>query len=91
MTDAFTAAGFRLAAISEPQPDPAARELFPDGFQDLSTNPNFLFFVVEIPPSTNGSGNQSLGDHEWSQSRRLPSTVASYGRLRDRDHRRPGP
>ncbi len=29
MTDAFTAAGFRLAAISEPQPVPEARELFP--------------------------------------------------------------
>ncbi|WP_329520777.1 hypothetical protein [Spirillospora sp. NBC_01491] len=56
MTDAFTAAGFRLAAISEPQPDPAAREAFPDGFQDLSTNPNFLFFVVEVPPSATGSG-----------------------------------
>ncbi|MEU5002276.1 class I SAM-dependent methyltransferase [Streptomyces sp. NPDC021622] len=51
MTDAFTIAGFRLAAISEPQPDPAARELFPDGFHDLSTKPNLLFFVVEVPPS----------------------------------------
>ncbi|MEE4418837.1 methyltransferase domain-containing protein [Streptomyces sp. DSM 41528] len=30
MTDAFTTAGFRLSVISEPQPDPAARELFPD-------------------------------------------------------------
>lgn len=51
MIDAFTAAGFRLAAISEPQPDPAARELFPDGFHDLSSKPCFLFFVVEVPPS----------------------------------------
>ncbi|MFG3259953.1 class I SAM-dependent methyltransferase [Streptomyces sp. NPDC048172] len=51
MTDAFTAAGFRLTALSEPRPDPAARELFPDGFQQLSSNPNFLFFVVEAPPS----------------------------------------
>jgi len=55
MTDAFTTVGFRLSAISEPQPDPAARELFPDGFQGLSTNPNFLFFVVEVPPSATGS------------------------------------
>jgi ubiquinone/menaquinone biosynthesis C-methylase UbiE len=51
MTDAFTAAGFRLAVISEPQPDPAARELFPDDFQALSTKLSFLFFVVEAPPS----------------------------------------
>jgi ubiquinone/menaquinone biosynthesis C-methylase UbiE len=51
MTDAFTAAGFRLSVISEPQPDPAARELFPDGFHALSTQIGFLFFVVEAPPS----------------------------------------
>jgi SAM-dependent methyltransferase len=55
MTDAFTTAGFRLAVISEPQPDPAARELFPDDFHDLSTKPCFLFFVVEAPPSATGS------------------------------------
>ncbi len=55
MTDAFTTAGFRLVDISEPQPDPAARELFPDDFHDLSTKPNFLFFVVEVPPSATGS------------------------------------
>lgn len=50
MTDAFTAAGFRLAALSEPQPDPAARELFPEEFQALSTRIGFLFFVLEAPP-----------------------------------------
>ncbi|WP_225824101.1 class I SAM-dependent methyltransferase [Streptomyces naphthomycinicus] len=55
MTDAFTTAGFRLTAISEPQPDPAARELFPDDFHDLSTRTTFLFFVVEVPPSAVGS------------------------------------
>ncbi|MER8156838.1 class I SAM-dependent methyltransferase [Streptomyces sp. NPDC094472] len=55
MTDAFTTAGFRLAVISEPQPDPAARDLFPDGFHDLSTKTTFLFFVVEVPPSAAGS------------------------------------
>jgi SAM-dependent methyltransferase len=55
MTAAFSAAGFRIAAISEPQPDPAARELFPDGFPDLSTKPCFLFFVVEVPSSAAGS------------------------------------
>jgi ubiquinone/menaquinone biosynthesis C-methylase UbiE len=57
MTDAFTTASFRLSAISEPQPDPAARELFPDDFQDLSTKTTFLFFVVEVPPSATGTGD----------------------------------
>jgi SAM-dependent methyltransferase len=52
MTDAFTAAGFRLAVISEPKPDPAARELYPDDFHDLSTKMCFLFFVLEVPPVT---------------------------------------
>ncbi|MEU9350474.1 class I SAM-dependent methyltransferase [Streptomyces griseoloalbus] len=51
MTEAFTTAGFRLRAISEPQPDPAARGLFPDGFHHLSAKATFLFFVVEVPPS----------------------------------------
>jgi SAM-dependent methyltransferase len=55
MIDAFTTAGFRLSVVSEPQPDPAARELFPDGFHDLSTKTTFLFFVVEVPPSATGS------------------------------------
>jgi SAM-dependent methyltransferase len=50
MIDAFTTAGFRLSVISEPQPDPAARELFPDDFHDLSTKTTFLFFVVEATP-----------------------------------------
>ncbi|MFI0451182.1 hypothetical protein [Actinomadura sp. 6N118] len=55
MTDAFTTAGFRVAVVSEPQPDPAARELFPDDFHDLSTKPCFLFFVIAVPPSATGS------------------------------------
>jgi ubiquinone/menaquinone biosynthesis C-methylase UbiE len=54
MTDAFTTAGFRLSGISEPQPDPAGRELFPDDFHDLSAKPCFLFFVVEVAPSATG-------------------------------------
>ncbi|MGP3918808.1 methyltransferase domain-containing protein [Nonomuraea sp. 10N515B] len=49
MTDAFTTAGFRLAVISEPQVDPAARELFPDDFQDFADKLAFLCFVVEVP------------------------------------------
>ncbi|MGW6704946.1 class I SAM-dependent methyltransferase [Streptomyces sp. NPDC054956] len=47
MTDAFATAGFRLSGFSEPQPDPAARELFPEEFQALSTKTCFLFFVLE--------------------------------------------
>lgn len=46
MTDAFTAAGFRISVLSEPQPVPAARELFPDDFPMLATSPSFLFFVL---------------------------------------------
>lgn len=55
MTEAFTSAGFRIADISEPQLDPAARELYPDDFADLSTKLSFLVFVVETPPSSSGS------------------------------------
>jgi SAM-dependent methyltransferase len=46
MTDAFTAAGFRISVIGEPQPVAEARELDPDGFRMLSNNPSFLFFVL---------------------------------------------
>ncbi|WP_086681754.1 class I SAM-dependent methyltransferase [Amycolatopsis pretoriensis] len=47
MTDAFTAAGFRISVISEPHPMPEARELFPDDFHLLDTFPSFLFFALE--------------------------------------------
>ncbi len=47
MTDAFTAAGFRIAVVHEPRPTAAARELFPDDFPILDTFPSFLFFVLE--------------------------------------------
>jgi hypothetical protein len=48
MTGAFTAAGFRIAVVSEPPPAPGARELFPQ----LAGRPSesflcFLFFVLE--------------------------------------------
>jgi SAM-dependent methyltransferase len=46
MTDAFSAAGFRIDRISEPQPESAAAELFPDSYADLSSNPRFLFFSL---------------------------------------------
>jgi hypothetical protein len=48
MTDAFTAAGFKIAVISEPPPAPGARELFPDIMADIpSAFLSFLFFVLE--------------------------------------------
>ncbi len=47
MTDAFTAAGFRIAVISEPEPAPAARELFPDELAALPRFLCFLFFVLQ--------------------------------------------
>ncbi|MEO3790945.1 class I SAM-dependent methyltransferase [Nonomuraea sp. B10E15] len=49
MTDAFTAAGFRIAVMSEPPPAPGARELFPDVFADKPSDSFvcFLFFVLE--------------------------------------------
>jgi hypothetical protein len=47
MTDAFTTAGFRISVISEPQPVPEARELFPEEFRQLSTGMSFLFFVLQ--------------------------------------------
>ncbi|MGH3256152.1 MAG: class I SAM-dependent methyltransferase [Streptosporangiaceae bacterium] len=45
MTDAFTAAGFRIAVISEPPPAPDAHELFPD---DLAAKPRFLCFLFFV-------------------------------------------
>jgi SAM-dependent methyltransferase len=49
MTDAFTAAGFRTAVISEPPPAPEARELFPDEMARFPSGSflSFLFFVLE--------------------------------------------
>ena len=44
MTDAFTAAGFRISVISEPDPVPEARELFPE----LAERPRFLCFLFFI-------------------------------------------
>jgi SAM-dependent methyltransferase len=44
--EAFIAAGFRISVVSEPQPVPAARDLFPDEFRSLSKAPSFLFFVL---------------------------------------------
>ena len=46
MTDAFTAAGFRISVISEPHPVAEARELFPEEYRALTRGPSFLFFVL---------------------------------------------
>jgi SAM-dependent methyltransferase len=46
MTDAFTAAGFQIAVISEPPAAPEARELFPDVLADKPAFLGFLFFVL---------------------------------------------
>lgn len=49
MTDAFTAAGFRIDVISEPPPAAAAYDLFPDEFRGLTSTSflSFLFFVLK--------------------------------------------
>jgi SAM-dependent methyltransferase len=47
MTGAFTAAGFRIATISEPDPVPAARELFPDQLAAMPRFLAFLFFALQ--------------------------------------------
>jgi hypothetical protein len=47
MTDAFTAADFRIAVISEPAPARSARELFPDDIAAERRFLCFLFFVLE--------------------------------------------
>lgn len=44
MTDALTAAGFVIDTVSEPQPLPEVRHLFPDVYEALSTQPRFIFF-----------------------------------------------
>ncbi|WP_409491520.1 class I SAM-dependent methyltransferase [Amycolatopsis sp. cmx-11-12] len=47
MTDAFTAAGFRTAVVSEPYPAPGARERFPEELAGKTAFLSFLFFVLE--------------------------------------------
>ncbi|MEY9844567.1 class I SAM-dependent methyltransferase [Streptacidiphilus sp. MAP5-3] len=47
MADAFTSAGFRITAISEPEPDAAARELFPEVIAAKPRFLCFLFFVLQ--------------------------------------------
>lgn len=50
MTDAFTAAGFRISVVSEPPPSPGASERFPDELGHRPAGASFLcflFFVLE--------------------------------------------
>ena len=48
MTDAFTAAGFRISVISEPAVAPdTPRELLPDDISDTGRFLCFLFFVLQ--------------------------------------------
>lgn len=50
MTRALHDADFTLDAIDEPQPDPAVRELDPDAWLSLTTEPRFIFFVTTAAP-----------------------------------------
>jgi len=50
MSDAFGAAGFRIAVISEPRPVPEAADLFPEDYRLLATAPGLLFFVLTAAP-----------------------------------------
>lgn len=47
MIEAFTGAGFRITAISEPEPDPSARQLFPEAIATKTRFLCFLFFVLQ--------------------------------------------
>ncbi|OKH92126.1 methyltransferase [Streptomyces uncialis] len=45
MIEAFGGAGFRISVISEPDPDPAAREMFPEA---IAAEPRFLCFLFFV-------------------------------------------
>jgi SAM-dependent methyltransferase len=49
MTDAFTSAGFHIRSVSEPDPVPEARDLFPEDFREIPGRSflAFLFFVLQ--------------------------------------------
>jgi SAM-dependent methyltransferase len=69
MTDAFTAAGFRIAVISEPEPAPAARDLFP---ADIAARPRFLcflFFVLQAGQLPRGGARRFLCQRHTSCDR----------------------
>ena len=67
MTDAFTAAGFRISVISEPHPVPEARELFPDELAAMPSFLCFLFFVLQAGELPRGGARRFLyhpGDNQ---------------------------
>ncbi|MEU2243806.1 class I SAM-dependent methyltransferase [Streptomyces sp. NPDC018338] len=47
MIEAFIGAGFRITVISEPEPDPTAREMFPEAIAAKPRFLCFLFFVLQ--------------------------------------------
>jgi SAM-dependent methyltransferase len=46
MTGSLTRAGFALERVEEPAPDPSVREIDPDAWQRLTTEPRFVFFLA---------------------------------------------
>ena len=44
MTQSICRAGFSLTAVDEPQPDPAVKQLDPNAWESLTTEPRFIFF-----------------------------------------------
>lgn len=71
-----------LSVISEPQPDPAARELFPDDFEDLSTN---LLPVLRRRGTTVGCWLGRLGSAHRiiCRSQRPDDVGVQYGIVKD--------
>ena len=46
MTRAMREAGFAIERIEEPAPDPALRDLDPEAWRSLTTQPRFIFFAL---------------------------------------------
>jgi SAM-dependent methyltransferase len=58
MFDAFAAAGWRVDALSEPQPLPECRDRFPDAWERLTTKPHFLLArLAPMQPEVLGAGD----------------------------------
>jgi hypothetical protein len=75
MTDAFTAAGFQVSVISEPQPVPEARALFPDDFDMIATAPSFCSSCCmpsDCCVSGCFSGGGARGNHPMRSCSRRP-------------------
>lgn len=62
MSDAFTAAGFRISVISEPYPAPEAHTLFPDQVKERdSAFLCFLFFVLHADQPNQSPAGPAAG------------------------------